>query len=107
MTCVVVHNAFGTVAINGQDLPVDCSRGVETPVTITGNGGVYISVNPNIISQDVYDDTGLILITPAVFGPPASVTISDALGHITIIDENTRFPQEGNFPILHDPLVVT
>ncbi len=110
MTCVVVHNAFGSVTTNGIDLPVDCSRGCVTPVTIetpNGDGEVYVSVNadPNI-SDAVYDSDGNLLI-PAIQAAPVSVLVTDALGHVTTIDENTRYPEEGTFPLLHDPLVIT
>lgn len=124
MASIVVHNASGTVITNGIDLPVDCSRGIATPVTISGDGEVYISVNsePDVVGviswepeQDEYDSwiqdgNGNRIFFP-IYGivpaPPVSVTVTDALGHVTIIDQNTRFPEEGNFPLLHDPLVVT
>ena len=122
MPSIVVTNVSGTVLTNGVALDVGACRGVATPVTISGDGEIHISVNPDpdvaalmpvvvfdMLGNPVLNDDGTPqtqLETVMVPATPVSVTATDDMGMITVIAENTRFPFEGSFPLLHDPLTV-
>ncbi len=94
----IVVTAKGDVQINGNTLPDGVCTSLLTPLTITGTGEVFLVCNPNqpqpIEGSDEFTVPEL-----------ASATIQDELGIITTIDQNTRYPEEGYFPLLR-PLTV-
>lgn len=93
--------AFGSISLNGELIPDGASRGAVTPADITGEGSFFIACNADQALQSVIVDFATqeekTIYTPA---PPVHLTLTDNLGLITIIDQNTRYPEEGEFPLL-------
>lgn len=95
MTSIVVTNVSGTVTLNGLDLPAGACRGVLTPATIDGDADIIISVNADGYNVPAtYTEMGE-LMTPAVIVPEVSATISDALGVVSVVKQDERFPASG------------
>ena len=107
MTSFSITNALGNIIVNGIPLDEGAGRGVVTPAEITGDGEFYLACNADagVTVRDTDPDTleETVRYIPAA---PVSITISDALGVITTVDSDTRFPYEGNFPLLRPVRVV-
>lgn len=98
-SCVVTCTG-GTITTNGAPLPVGACRGLAAPFTISGDGEFYLSVNPDPPVEIPGPEN--IEFVPAT---PVSVTLIDGRGLIAAVQENTRYPEEGSFPI-NSPVTV-
>ncbi len=113
MTCVVVTNS-GTIniTVNGVVLEPSTCRGVQAPVTIEGNGGEFFLSHSEelvstgrMISREELDENQEPVIRQVEervrkYETEKRATLTDSRGEITQVVENTRYPQEGSFPLL-------
>jgi len=114
MTSFVVHNSGGYIEVGGKPVPAGCSCGFEIPAVISGSGSFYITCNPNppilmgehdvLVALDKTNPDETVSVKENIYKPATSVSIdlTDSLGLITTVIENTRYPEEWDYPLTRE-----
>ncbi len=93
MTTFII-TVSGYVTVNGNVIPDGSCSGIPTPAVIDGTGEFFVACCPNPPNAIIGPEG--ITYEPA---PDVCLTLLDEEAGITTIPQNTRYPEEGSYPL--------